>query len=161
MESGQNSMPPDRQQFCSGLDFFKIPQELRPNGLVIQAQLRERHHGLLQQARQLIEAVETDIIKSMVPNDSGVATSKLHFLYRGEGLYLQVETVFAPGQPEHELDLWDALELDPWFSNVFKRAAEGCGFKTLVERVQNGWDDSFCTCLSLSLEIPGATTSSV
>lgn len=148
-----------------GLDFFKVPQELRPPGLVFQAHLREKHHSLQQQARQLIEAAETDIISSMIPDDTGVATSKLYFYGdTSESLSLRAWAVIAPGQPDYDLssDNYGAVELDPWFSNVIKHAAEGCGFKTVVKRVRSAdWDGSFCTCLSLSLDIPGAKILSV
>ncbi|KAL3157171.1 hypothetical protein ABBQ38_001411 [Trebouxia sp. C0009 RCD-2024] len=51
----------------------------------------------------------------------------------------------------------DTVEAGPWFSNLLKSAAEGCGFRASVKRVRTKFNPSYCTCLTISLDIPGAT----
>lgn len=148
-----------------GLDFFKIPQEIRPAGLVLQAQLQEKYTGTLQQATQLIEAAQTDIVRAMTPDDNGMATTKL-FLCRSEGKELHLEVLDPPSEAqgfEEYLSMFqylqpnDIIEADSWLSNLLKRAAEGCGFKASLKRVRTErGDPTFCTCLNLSLEISEA-----
>ena len=138
-----------------GLDFLKIPQEMRPAGLVVQDQLREIYDSLLQQARQPLEAAETDIDSLMTPDDNGVATLKLYLCQQfGDDLSVEVCNDIIPGQP-YIRQPPGTIEADPWFSSVLRRAAEGCGFKASVKRVSSDWhEQTHCTCLNLSLDLP-------
>lgn len=148
-----------------GLDFFKIPAELRPAGLVLQAQLQKKYTDMLQKATQLIEAAQTDIITAMTPDNNGLATAEL-LLCRDEGNEFRLE-VFDPPSEAQGLEEYrymfqylqpnDVIEADLWLKNLLKRAAEGCGFKASVKRVRTERGDPvFCTCLTLSLEISQA-----
>ena len=152
-----------------GLDFFKIPPELRPTGLVVQARVREKYNSIFQQATQLIEAVETDIVNSLRPDDTGVAASTLYVCRpQGKEICLKVWDPLSSSQTEYWEEFYpteeapeDVIVADPWFSNLLKHAAEGCGFRASVKRVRTEWQPGYCTCLNISVRVPGATFQAV
>ena len=98
----------------------------------------------------------------MIPDDNGVATSQLYLSKtHDDALRLDAWHALFPGQPEYNNLIYGKIEIDPWFSSVLRHAAEGCGFKASIKRVPSDWDESLCTCLSLSLDVPEAQTLSV
>ena len=82
-----------------GLDFFRIPQELRLAGLVLQAQLQKKYTDTFQKATQLIEAAQTDIVRAMTPDDNGLAQVEL-LLCRNEGNELRLEVFDPPSEAQ-------------------------------------------------------------
>lgn len=136
----------------TALDFFDIPQAIRPKGLVVRAALKRKHDSMMQTASQLIDSIRPVLAEHMVPDNSGTAKAEMYIVKPEEGnMYLKVMESASPCASEFD----DAPVLenfymaDPWLTTLLKSTAEGHGFQAKTKN-----EIGIGTRLEISLVIP-------
>ena len=113
----------------SALDFFEIPQAIRPKGVVAKAALQQKHDTLLETACQLMDSIRPDLSDHMVVNTAGIAEAHLYLCKPTNKGNLYLKFYDAPGPAQDEYDGYafgsEAVEAEPWLETLLRRVAIG------------------------------------
>lgn len=136
----------------TALDFFDIPEAIRPKGVVVRAALKRKHDSMMQTASQLIDSIRPVLADHTVPDNSGNAKAEMYIVKPEKGnMYLKLTE--RPSPCASDFDDAPLLEnfhtADPWLATLLKSTAEGHGFQATYEN-----DFGIGTRLDISLVVP-------
>lgn len=146
-------------QVWEALEFFEVPQSLRPQGHVTKMYIEAKHRELRQTAQRLMDDVSPSLPACMLPDATGTATATA-YLCRSEAGRLCLKCETQLGMDVHnqweDFPLMGGVCADPWLCEMLRHVAEGHGFKAHIST-----EAGVGTQLQLQMDVEGTKVEEV